>query len=322
MRFKIHFILVLVSGLVFSQKPHVVEFDKAKLINSIPFDVIEWVDLRSDKSYIGWAQKGMSNRKVPAILNEPIERVLESFLPPAGRKKKVAVRFRQLFVDELTKATKEFGFANVSMELFLVQNNTYNYLETISYTSRCKGADVTKKHGQNILDAIKGALLLASDSLTSYITLSEKEWSSNIIIQHNTENLAILNESPKEGVFVTLREFLENKPQKMPIELEVKKQFVKVKTIENGSSKELTYGFAVAKEGKIYIRFQEAFQELSVENGSFVFDGPNRVDANKVSNAAIWGGMIGAGIASAATKEKWKYRLDLSTGEKVPIKKL
>lgn len=322
MRAKVIILMLGICSFGSAQKPHIVTFEKVQIKSDFGFDVIEWVDLRPNKSNIGWAQKGMSNRKVFAVLDSPVENVMKKFFSEKGKEINIAVRFRQLFINELTKATKEFGFADVSLEIFLVNGEKYNYLETITYSSRSKAADVTKKHGQNILNAVNGALSFIETDHKSDIFLTAEEWESNAPIFLNTENLPILNSTPKDGLFVTLKEFIENRPREANLIFEKKKQFIEV--INNNSLKpeEITYGFAVAKNGKAYIRYQEGFQELIRVNNSFFFEGPEIVDANKVSKGAIIGGAIGAGIAAASSKEKWKYKLDLSTGEKIPLEKI
>ena len=322
MKFKTSIVLFLFCAVMYGQKPHVVLFDKAQNRVEHGFDIVEWVDLRPNKVDIGWAQKGLSNRRVPAVLEASVSEVFSKKFPPKNRKEKVAVRFRQLFVNELTKATTEFGFADVSVEVFLLKEGTYHFLETITNSTRVKSADVTRKHGQNILDAINGALSLVNSSMKSGLSLTSEQWGSKEPISLETDNAVILQEEPREGIFVTLTEFINNQPRDIKIQVEKKKNYIKIDEIQGTTERELLHGFAAAKNGILYIRFQEGFYELRLENNVFVFEGPTSVDANKVSTAALLGGAIGAGIVAASSKERWKYELDLSSGEKRPIKKL
>lgn len=312
-------LLSAVSSLSMAQ--HTIEFEKASFDSEkLNFEIVEWVDLRENKSEIGWAQVGLANKKVPATTLEPIAKILEGIVSPAGESK-VAIRLRQVFVSELTKAMSEFAFAQVSAEVFLLEENNYRMIETYYYFSKVSGGDVTKKHGQNLLDAFQGLLEQVDlTSATQYI-LSPEQWEANEPVLIDYSNSPILSEVPKDGVFRTLSSFLNNDPWRLQLDIKDKKNTT-IKYNKGGKFEELDFGFAVANEAEIFVAFEGEFYPLSREGDKFFFVGPPRLDSNKVTVAAFLGGAIGAGIVAAATSERWKYELVLSTGEKVEIEKI
>ncbi len=304
-----------------SNGQHIVEFEKSDFNNEkLNFEIVEWVDLREKKSEIGWAQVGITNKKVPAITDQPITEVFSKLISPSGDAK-IAVRLRQVFVSELTKAMNEFAFAQASAEVFLVEGKTYRMLETYYYFSKVSGGDVTKKHGQNILDAFQGLLEQVDVTKATNYFLTEDQWKGNEPVLIDYSNSAILKEAPKDGVFRTLSDFLNNNPWRLQIDVKDKSNTV-IKYNNGGVMKDLDFGFAVGNNGNAYIAFEGEYYPLTREGDSFFFVGPTRLDNNKVTVAAFLGGAIGAGIVAAATSENWKYELVLSTGEKVEIEKV
>ncbi|WP_010522037.1 hypothetical protein [Aquimarina agarivorans] len=156
--FTLHLFLFL-SLISFSQKKsHTVEIKIKEPIVDFGYNVVKVIDNRLVKTNIGFAQKGMFNKRFPAILPESFEpymlKILQTLIPNKETSKDLILVFNELNVSEHTKATAEIGRARIQIEFLKSKEDQLILIGEAEAQIESKGLDVTKKHGIRILKGI------------------------------------------------------------------------------------------------------------------------------------------------------------------------
>ncbi|MBX2968474.1 MAG: hypothetical protein KF803_03815 [Cyclobacteriaceae bacterium] len=314
---------------VFSQT-HFVSLNKQKadFVNK-SFNVTKVLDERSDKSTIGFAQKGMMNARVDANFVSPFEKELMDFLRSNLNQTgpKIHVVVTTLKISEKTGFSKERGFCELSVN-FLVEHEAqvYNVLQT-SITTEVSGVDVTNKHPKNIADAFKVCFdRLAGVDLSDvqkFLAIAPGE----SVVQIFEYDYPVFKETIKDGIYASYEELKNNAPS-------IVEEFVLDKkprlnepwtgTFEiiprfKDTGKKVRKVWGIAYEGQVYVYHQKEFFPLIIQDYELYFYGYGIPDGGSISTGAFIGGLIGAGIASGienanARKQKVKYYLDPNTG--------
>jgi hypothetical protein len=305
---------------------------KINLTNN-SFNVTGVVDERTDKTNIGWTQKGLTNIKVDANFSNPFEKEIQGFLDANMDSKgpNLQLVIRTLKISEKTTLSSEKGFCELAIDFLIKKGSTlYRVLQT-SHITEVKGTDVTKKHPQNIANAFKLCFEeLAKVDLSNANNFLALE--TNGIIIHPipdsiTYDFPIFKEKIKTGIFQSYKELKNNAPS-ITAEFYVEKEarstepwigtynlIPKFRTA-NKKVKDI-WGFSY--EGVVYVFHQKEYFPLMIENYNLYFYGYGIPSNESVSTGALVGGLIGAGIASGiensnAKKQKIKYHIDPNTG--------
>ncbi|WP_194774420.1 hypothetical protein [Pararhodonellum marinum] len=132
-------------------------------LNDREFNIIKVIDNRTQRENLGIAQKGMSNKKVAAVFPEDFEsyltNTLEAALPSKTEKRPLIIKVDRLHISERTMATKEIGTCDVSLEFFEEIDGKLYSLGKFKSLIEESSVDVTKRHGNRIMQALETCLL-------------------------------------------------------------------------------------------------------------------------------------------------------------------
>lgn len=319
-------------NIAFSQTHFFSLSDQKIELSNHPYNVTNVIDERSDKSNIGWTQKGMMNVKVNANFANPLEKEVTNFLNTnlGSSGPNIQLIIRTLKISEKTGFSKERGFCELSVD-FLLENGsqTFRVLQT-SLTSEVAGTDVTKKHPKNIASAFN----LCFDELSkvdlsntvSFLALSS-DGSTSEIPDSVKYDFPIFKEEIKTGIYTSYEELKNNSPsntEDFVIEKKPRTNEPWIGTYEivpkfKETSKKVKKVWGIAYEGQVYVYHQKEFFPIEIQDYELFFYGYGIPSNESISTGAFVGGLIGAGIASGientnAKKQKVKYFLDPNTG--------
>lgn len=181
------------------------------------------VDNRVDKKSIGTVQIGMFNKKYAAQLENGFSNALQDYFDYTLLKKDgqipIILKINKLMVSETTKASSEFGFADISLEFYHGNNLLFSSNQHIEVS----GFDVTRLHEENIRGVIKKSLIdfnqsgwyakysgkpVNANAIASVLdsTVSTVAAVSNVsnlqVSTTKAEDQALLNTSEKRNSFV------------------------------------------------------------------------------------------------------------------------
>ena len=121
------------------------------------FDKVE--DARTNKEYVGQAQKGMVNKKVPVISKLPLEDEIKLYLntlvPPNSNKRALTMIIHQLWVSEKTTMTSEKGMMEISIEIIESDRSQEGTYGLFNHYIEQGGMDVTGKHERRIREGLQ-----------------------------------------------------------------------------------------------------------------------------------------------------------------------
>jgi hypothetical protein len=116
-------------------------------------------DGRQFREDIGIAQISIANSKVQVIFKNPFVDELASFLavlyPKKQAKKPISIRVNEFFVSEVTTSNRETGYATVVLDIIDRKENRDYIIGTYTSTISEVGFDVTAKHDDHLILAIK-----------------------------------------------------------------------------------------------------------------------------------------------------------------------
>ena len=293
------------------------------------FHVTKISDQRTDKSNIGFAQKGMMNAMVDASFVNPFEKELMDFLSSNFNQTgpKIHVVVTTLKISEKTGFSKERGFCELSVNFLMEhESQVYNVLQT-SITTEVSGVDVTNKHPKNIADAFKVCFdRLAGVDLSDvqkFLAIAPGE----SVVQIFEYDYPVFKETIKDGIYASYEELKNNAPSIVEEFVLDKKPRINepwTGTFEiiprfKDTGKKVRRVWGIAYEGQVYVYHQKEFFPLIIQDYELYFFGYGVPDSGSISTGAFIGGLIGAGIASGienanAKKQKVKYYLDPNTG--------
>lgn len=298
------------------------------------------IDARKEKQYIGFVQRGISNTKIKAVLEDGLESGLRAFfnsnLKMQSNTRPLILRIDQFDISESTGFSSELGQVEIKAQLFLkTGDDTYFLVKDFETLQTVKGIEVTAKHDNNIANAFTllfGELTeedLISALQNNPLSLTEAI-SRNSIIERNNEFLeqqrfAILNEKPKEGFYESFLNFRDNTPKSgSNIYLKKKKKNNTLEIIpyysdNNQKLKDDFWGFC--HNDTVYIQVKKEYFPLIFENNSVYFYAYKGSDPNYYYNPGVGvafglvGGAIAGAAASADAGQSEKYELNLLNGD-------
>ena len=178
------------------------EKDSNKEIES-DFYINNIYDGRQFKEDIGIAQKSITNSKVPVNFKRPFVDELASFLaviyPKKQGKKPISIRVNEIFVSEVTTSNQETGYATVVLDIIDRKENKDYIIGTYTSTISEVGFDVTAKHDERVILAIKNCFDDYKKSNETYKIPVEFDSSAAL---DSTDNFDL----SKKGVYVNFND--------------------------------------------------------------------------------------------------------------------
>ena len=198
-----------VIGLQAQRQAHVVELEaKEALKDFIGFYCAEVIDNRIIKGNMGYAQIGMNNRVVPALMNgqfvSGIQDYLNIILPPSSEREPLVFIVHELNVSEVTSGMSEVGYCFMEIELARRIDDQLYSLGNFITEVKGKKADVTKGHHVRIEYGLKKAIY----------EFNSMDWQSEgkpIQLEEPLANF-IFEQIPPRGLYKTFNQLARQKP--------------------------------------------------------------------------------------------------------------
>ncbi|OON68760.1 hypothetical protein [Hymenobacter sp. CRA2] len=326
-----------------AQKRHQVDLASQSLAQ--PFQagrITEVLDARPDRTSIGWVQVGIANERVPADIKGGVGPALQRLAQtPAGTDATpYALRVHQLVIGEATGAASEAASAELVVDLLRLQGNgQYEVLWRAAEAVETRGMEVTGKHGANISVLLQKCLAqfeaAGPAKLPAVATLTAEQAAAPLAKLGPLTPFPLQTEKVRRpGVYHSLDDFRRNVPNDQKL-VAVSKTPRTSPNWAGTSEVELYYvddkgartpvrnvwGFSDGQDS--YILHQRRYYLLMPTDEGFMFEAPSAADPGAVGTGAVVGGLIGAGIAAAATSGyRQEHRLNLLTGRvtAVPLK--
>ncbi|MCM5663616.1 hypothetical protein [Galbibacter mesophilus] len=208
-------LLILNTTFIFSQsdeKEHVVDILDVNEIQPIntSFRITEVIDNRIYKNNIGFAQKGMFNKNVTAVLTDSLHSVLMSYFEKlfseSESNEELTLRINQFLISEHTTAFSETGTVILNMDfLKKIDEKKYYLLDSyVNSISHNAAIDATSKHDDRIREILHEAFIgfnTKKDSISNPTVIS---------ILSEVPSSKILAEAPKAGFFTSFSELNSN----------------------------------------------------------------------------------------------------------------
>ena len=327
-------LLFLFPCFSFAEK-HYITLDGARLgimLGKPGYFIEDIIDARDEKYCIGFVQKGMANKKVPAFFEKGLSAefmgLFSSFFKKQESDEAIFLRVNHLFVYEVNYPEIQFSVAELNVSFLKKEGDAYIELLQTGTISHFNGMDATKKHAANIAIAVGNCLEEFKSRKKNHalndIKIPTSEVKKNPLPEkeYNIETAAVL----KKGLYRYFNDFRDNRPGQND-SYSIEYHFDKKKNV---SYAEITWDNDIPKDGRqiwgfndgkdSYVRLLHNFYKIKKGDKFFQVRAP-QVKSGANTGAAI-GGLLGAFIGSSILSESNNYedyKLDFTTGALMPM---
>ena len=304
--------------------------EKDKPILNAGFKLLKVTNATGTSKRIGFVEKTIGYKDVPAYFENPIEDELYTYIS-RNLKSDIAdddliLRVNFIQISESYDGINEK--AQVKLELTFIYKIGEKYFEKFTVrkiTKKLRAAGITKHQPALIAEAISECFAAfyerSKDEKLSDIEISEEA----LFIRPEPDNKKVQAylsaDRSKKGIYKSYFDFRENTPDyniEFDVEYKTKSSSDEAITIKyarltdpvTGEKIKDIWGFTDGKAS--YTLFGKKYMPLQKDEKGFYFELKIQ-DAATMSMASIGGGLIGAGIA-AATAPIRKVRLDYKSG--------
>jgi hypothetical protein len=299
------------------------------------FNKVKVIDIRANKDNFGYIKTGAFNATKTLQSSNP-EKMFQDFAETLIRPAKEQQNATLLIVIQNFKITDrpvagELGTFYVRASFYLSdadEQDKYQPILTVdSFFETVKGWDVTKailKIANSKMTTWVSRIAYKFQKPQDYVFRSEKE----IIDSLNAKaNYPIYSEAPKEGIYMTEEDFLNNRPQEMPLlcttDPTLANGLFKVyKKNEKGKFKIPIYNeewFAVYSNGKWFKQTSFGVCKMTYSNNDFYFpEAGNGLRAN--DDMAVMFGIVGALVSNGSKSSaiySMRYKPGTNSGQAV-----
>src|SRR6478735_8058434 len=316
---KFPFLIFLSLFLSLSASAQRLKISLAGQRTSKPIPIIEIedvIDLRLDKTNIGWVQKGLSNAKIHADLVAGLKEELQWFLnnntTGGGKKIPVIIKVNKFAITERTIGDREYATAEVALE-FLTQSYGHTdyclLLQTGSSVESSSMTDVTGGHAKNLAKALEDCFTQVSQLNFSEICAAAAPVQASFLevnsyYKPDPQTIPILTTAaPQSGVYMRFNEFKNNAPAYSEAEISRSKNGNSFETYSGEKIKDF-WGYSDGKQ--VFMRSGTAGNifPLTKQKDHFSFVA-NVTTSN--TGAIVFGSLVGGlagGLVAGALTEK------------------
>lgn len=313
------------------------EISLAKRKTSKPLQKIavsKIIDLRYDKTNIGWIQKGLSSDKVPADFKTAIDQEIITFLKNniavSDNSIPLIVKINKLEIAERWNGNFQYAAAEVALEFLVRRTDGSGYCSVLnsgSYREPYLTSDVTGIHDENIATVLEDCFsqiskLNIAEICSQVPALPEDYLQVNTYFKEGSRKVPALEAAfPKKGVYQNFQEFQNNAPS-LDQEVSMDKNG---KFFYNASGKkvEKVWGYSDGKNAYILHADDKNYYPLTKLDDQFIYSGSvttysdGAILAGKILSVAA-GGTVGGGglLASELSKKKStaQFTINMITG--------
>jgi len=331
-RYLFLFISLSITLFAFSgSKEHFVTLaEHSEPILNAGFNLLKITNATGASKRIGFVEKTIGYKDVPAYFEKPIEDELFAYisrnLKSNNAENDLILRVNILQISESYDGINEK--ARVKIELSFIYKIGTKYFEKFSVktvTEKFQAAGITKHQPSLIAEAISECFAAfyerSKDGKLSDIEISVEELSTRPEPDNEKVQAYLSADRSIKGIYKSYIDFRENTPDyDADFDVEYKTKSTSDETItikyarltESGTGYKIKdiWGFTDGKAS--YALFGKKFMPLHKGEKGFYFELKMQDDAT-MSSAVILGGLIGAGIAAAAAPIR-KIRIDYTSG--------
>ena len=343
--------LLLGAGPGFAQpQPYRFDLKAEKLdVPAGPWQVARILDLRADRSRLGFVRRGLDNLPTSANFTQPLVPELLHFIqaqmPLRAGTRPVVMRVLALALSEDLHATSENAEAELIADFLEPQpDSTFRVLLTVGELTRRGGLDVTKFHPANVALVLQQALRKLS-ALPAPAPTAETLSRADALAGRGgaaTRRFPIqAGAAPVRGFYRSLQEFQNNTPSEPDYAFafehiahpgkrwagtdEVQAYYLRTDAKHQRQLVSRAGLWGLSDGTEALISYRNHFYKLlpAADGRNYTFMGPGLFDeqaATTMAAAAVAGGLLGAAIAGAANgaAAMVPYELHLASGRVVP----
>lgn len=290
------------------------------------------IDARTDTFCVGFAQKGIGNKKVPAFLDRGVVGELEALFSRslADREKglRLTLRINHLYLFEVPYGNRQVAVAEINVSFLEREGDAYRELYEVGSSAERYGIDVTGGQAKNIVKALETCINQFSARQKAgrlWARLVPPEQLGTWTLQPD-RYAALSTRSYPRGVYASFGDFRDNTPDStlafsVTYDKPDKDGQVTARLEWNGDQPEEQGAWGFSDGRDVYIHLGRRYYRLNREGDAFSF----LARAPETGAGSAWGGILGGVIGSLlvtaleySTKENMTYRVNFATGAIIP----
>lgn len=302
-----------------------------KVLPNYDFELLQVTNATGDDHLIGFVQKSIGYKAVPAYFENRIDKEIALFirenLKEADARHALIIRVNKIKISETYNGINETAVARVNLSFIFKEEKKYFKKLTIEEAaSKSVSAGITKSQPQIIAEAIAKCFDTFYErakevKLKNY----EIEKKDLLLFQSNDQAIfksMLLADRSKKGIYTSFIDFQENTPESetsFDVSYETKStedesitiKFTRIKDTKTGKKIDDVWGFT---DGSVvYARVGKKYHPLHKDDKGYFLELKYQ-DPSVTSTAGVVGGLIGSGIAAASAPVR-EIRLDYNTGK-------
>jgi hypothetical protein len=297
------------------------------------YNVIEYIDSRSDTGNMGIVQTGAFNKKARVVSATPfnlqLQKLIDAIIDSStSNSDTLLFQLRQLSFAEITGSMSEKGYCYFRASLYHKQHEAYKHINTIDTVLVVKSMDVTKKlfrEGSKLIAKFIGDNL-NKPSLDDFIyTYHDIEYIDSL----EKKKLAVYTvDSYTDGVYTTYQSFANQLPDYTNMNVKLKQGGISSVNITDAQGKtkkiNLENIYAVIHNGKIFITTDYGYYAVEKHNNDFLFTGKAKTaaSAGSIITAGVFFGIIGSLIAENTANAIFEMKIDHINGGFIRLRKM
>lgn len=295
-----------------------------------PYYVEQVSDAREQPFTLGFVQRGMNNRRVAAYSKEPLADELaglfaRSFGDKSSGKAAIIVRINHLFIYENTMPNSESAFAELGLTFFEKTDSGLVERYTVGVLSEQRGLDVTKKHDDNIVAAVrKGLGTFIARKKSGFCRSKPVDLSALQRAPEAADYPVWAAEKPQAGIIRTFQDFLDNTAapekghaftlKKLPANRDYPERFRVVWETDPAIEP-----WGLSDGEYLYRRVKDLYYRLERTGENFELVAPAPPDKDDIMTGWLIGGAIGGAIAASADGPPKRFRVEFASGNLRPL---
>ena len=203
------------AGMSAQKNAHYVAIDPPFTLPNFGMRIEAVEDVRPNQESIGFAQRGLANRSVPARFKRPVANTLQTYfdklIDPAPDAAVIIVRVHELAVSEYTSATKETARCVVRLEFLRPQNDQLRTLGIFESIVENGGMDVSSGHGRRINKALYDCLSQVANTDWRNVAAAPEAYPVATAPVATIEKWTA-GTQPERGIYVTTVDLINQRP--------------------------------------------------------------------------------------------------------------
>lgn len=301
-----------------------------KTIQNHGFNLVKVINATGNDSLIGFVQKTIGYKAVPAYFENNIDVEIEAFLAQNLKESdgdnSLIVRVNSIQISETYNGINETAIAKVNLSFIFQENKKYFEIFTTGKVSvQSSAAGITKTQADNIAEAIAKCFdsfhERAMAGKLKSIEIEEEDLYIKPGIDQEMLDAYLMADRSTKGIYYSFIDFRENTPdteKQFDVEYKSKDDKDEKRTIKNARITDIKTGKKIDDiwgftDGRaVYTRVANRYYPLHKDEKGYFLELKVQ-DQSTMTAAGVAGGLIGSAIASASAPIK-QVRLNYHNG--------